>query len=57
MSKLFKFSLDVLVKAENLEQAEEWAKEEFGFDIFECHILTTELEDNHFNQEIDIDLT
>jgi len=57
MKKLFKLSLDVLVKAKDLEQAEVWAKEEFGIDVFESHILATELEDNHFNQEIDIDLT
>ena len=57
MTRLFKFSLDVLVKAKDLEQAEVWAKEEFGIDVFESHILATELEDNHFNQEIDMDLT
>jgi len=55
MKKVFKFTCEYLVRAKSREQAEKEVMEEFGFDVYESHILCEEITDKI--QEVDLDLT
>ena len=55
MSKLFRVSAEYFIKANDITEAENYVKEEAGYDYFERHILVDSIED--ITQEIDVDLT
>jgi len=52
--KIFRFTCEYLVRAKDQEKAEKEVMEEFGYDVYESHILCNEIKD--IGQEVDLDL-
>jgi len=52
--KIFRFTYEYLVRAKTQDEAEEEVMEEFGYDVYESHILCNEIKD--IGQEVDLDL-
>jgi len=52
--KVFRFTCEYLVRAKTQEEAEKEVMEEFGYDVYESHILCNEIKD--IGQEVDLDL-
>jgi len=56
--KIFKVRAEYYIKANSLDEVEEFVGEECGLDFYEKHILIDEINENDIpNQEVDEDLT